>query len=292
LKSVKRKHRITVYRKYKDSNHPARRQASRKACIDVKRAKYHFEKKLAENIKKDTRCFYAYVKGKAKTARNIGPLINEYGEVVDSPQEMCEEFNKFFGSVFTKEKLGDNLEADLVYKGNDSGICDILITEVIVVKKLDRLRDDKASGADDLVPRFLKRMKHEIKTPLALLFRKILDEGVVPMDWKEANVIPIHKGGHRNTASNYRPISLTSQLCKVFEAIVRDEVVHFLEKNKLIKDSQHGLRKGNSCLTNLLLFLDKILHSVDEGYCVDVVFLDLAKTFDKVPHQRLLEKLN
>jgi len=156
---------------------------------------------------------------------------------------------------------------------------------------LERLRDDKAAGADELVPRFLSYIKNDITTPLLLLFRKILHEGVVPKDWKEANVIPVHKGGHRNVASNYRPISLTSQLCKVFEAIIRDEVVHFLEKNKLIKDSQHGFRKGSSCLTNLLLFLDKILRSVDEGFCVDVVFLDLAKAFDKVPHQRLLEKL-
>jgi len=75
------------------------------------------------------------------------------------------------------------------------------------------------------------------------------------------------------------------------ETIVRDEVVEFLEVNKLIRDSQHGFRKGSSCLTNNLLFLDKVLHSIDEGHDVDVVFLDLAKAFDKVPHKRLLEKL-
>ena len=84
----------------------------------------------------------------------------------------------------------------------------------------------------------------------------------------------------------------TSQLCKTFEAIVRDDIVEFLEKNELIKDSQHGFRRGSSCLTNLLLFLDRIMQSVDEDLCVDVVFLDLAKAFDKVPHQRLLEKLS
>jgi len=86
-------------------------------------------------------------------------------------------------------------------------------------------------------------------------------------------------------------VSLTSQICKVFEAVVHDEIVQFLDDHELIKDSQHGFRKGRSCLTNLLLFLDQVLKSVDEGHCVDIVFLDLAKAFDKVPHLRLLEKL-
>ena len=70
--------------------------------------------------------------------------------------------------------------------------------------------------------------------------------------------------------------------------MVRDHVVKYLEDNRLIRDSQHGFRKGSSTLTNLLLFLDKVLNCVDEGLRVDIVFLDLAKAFDKVPHKRLL----
>ena len=66
--------------------------------------------------------------------------------------------------------------------------------------------------------------------------------------------VPVYKGGSRNVATNYRPISLTSQLCKVFETIIRDQVIEFLETNALIRNSQHGFRKGRSCLTNLLLF--------------------------------------
>ena len=126
-----------------------------------------------------------------------------------------------------------------------------------------------------------------------IVFRKVISEETVPSDWREANVVPIFKGGQRSVAANYRQVtvSLTSQISKVFEAVVRDEMLEFLEKHKLRRDSQYGFRKGRSCVTNLLLFLDRILRCVDEGFCVDIVFLDLAKAFDKVPHLRLLEKL-
>ena len=154
-----------------------------------------------------------------------------------------------------------------------------------------KLRPDKASEPDNLLPRFLLQIKEQIAYPLYLLFRKSPDEGSVPEDWKCANVSPVYKKGNRNKAENYRPISLTSQICKLFEAIIRDAVVKHLEDNQLISDSQHGFRKGRSCLTNLLTFLDKVTSYVDSGEEVDVVFLDFAKAFDKVPHQRLLLKL-
>ena len=115
---------------------------------------------------------------------------------------------------------------------------------------------------------------------------------MVPGDWKNANVCPIFKNGGKHLAANYRPVSLTSQICKVFESLMRDVIVRHLEDNELLKDSQHGFRRGRSCLTNLLTFLDRVSGCLDEGEAVDVVFLDFAKAFDKVPHRRLLKKLS
>jgi len=97
-----------------------------------------------------------------------------------------------------------------------------------VLSELDRLRDDKAAGADDLVPRFLSKIKGGISYPLTLLFQTIMEEREVPDEWREANVMPIFKNGSRGEASNYRPVNLTSQISKVFESIMRDELVSFL----------------------------------------------------------------
>ena len=131
--------------------------------------------------------------------------------------------------------------------------------------KLLKLRADKSGGPDELKPRLLLNILEEISEPLCLLFNRSLKEGVVPGDWKNANVCPIFKNGSRHLAANYRPVSLTSQICKVFESLMRDVIVRHLEDNELLKDSQHGFRRGRSCLTNLLTFLDRVSGCLDEG---------------------------
>jgi len=67
--------------------------------------------------------------------------------------------------------------------------------------------------------------------------------------------------------------------------------VSYLENNDLLMNTQHGFRRGKSCLSNLLVFLDKVTQCLEDGDDVDVVYFHFAKTFDKVPHQRLLLKL-
>ena len=93
---------------------------------------------------------------------------------------------------------------------------------------------------------------------------------------------------------NYRPVSLTSVICKLLETIIRDHMMDFLLKHKLIKlinSTQHGFLKARSCLTNLLCIFEEITKWVDGGSPVDVIYLDFQKAFDKVPHQRVILKL-
>ena len=118
-----------------------------------------------------------------------------------------------------------------------------------------------------------------------------LQEGIVPLEWKEANIIPLFKKGSRSNSVNYRPVSLTSVICKLLETIIRDHMMDFLFKHKLIKPSQHGFLKARSCLTHLLCFFEEITKWVDEGSPVDVIYLDFQKAFDKVPNKRLILKL-
>ena len=99
------------------------------------------------------------------------------------------------------------------------------------------------------------------------------------------------KPGARKKPENYRPVSLTSQVGKVMEKIIKKELVTYLEGKGLICETQHGFRKNRSCLTNLLDFFEAVAGEVDRGEPVDVLYFDFRKAFDRVPHQRLLLKM-
>ena len=153
------------------------------------------------------------------------------------------------------------------------------------------MRVTAAPGPDKISPRFLKDVADIVASPLCLIFRKSLSEGAVPEDWRRANVTPIFKKGSKADVGNYRPVSLTSVLCKAMEGILKDAIMDHLISNELLGESQHGFLAGKSCLTNLLEYLNVLTRLVDEGHSVDVLYLDFSKAFDKVPHSRLLDKL-
>ncbi len=116
-------------------------------------------------------------------------------------------------------------------------------------------------------------------------------EREVPDDWRESNVTPIFKNGSKSNPGNYRPVSLTSVCCKVMESVIKDAVTNHLTINNLIGSSQHGFMKGKSCTTNLLEFLEAATTAVDRGEAFEIIYLDFAKALHKVPHQRLIKKM-
>ena len=111
-----------------------------------------------------------------------------------------------------------------------------------------------------------------------------LEEGVVPFEWKEANIISLFKNGSRNKSENYRPVSLTSVICKLLERLNKDHMVDYLVRHKLLNSSRHGFLKARS--SNVLCFLEDITKWIDEGSSTDIIYLDFQKAFDTVPHHQ------
>ena len=136
----------------------------------------------------------------------------------------------------------------------------------------------------------MKETAEAVSHPLTIIFNKSLQEGKVPDDWKIAHVTAIFKKGKHTSPGNYRPVSLTSIICKLLESIIRDRLMEFLDARSLLSEDQHGFRSGRSCVTQLLEIIEIWSSMLDEGGSIDVVYLDFRKAFDSVPHQRLLKK--
>ena len=260
----------------------------------IKQSKRQHEIFIASTSKKNSKTFFKYINKKKNIKSTIGPLKDSSGNLVRDDQGMASKLNEYFCSVFNPP---NNARQDAERCDRDQPInCDLSFQDLEikvenVISAIDNLKVNKSPGPDNIFPRILKETKNEIVNSLTSIFNKSLQQGIVPADWKTANVTPIFKKGDRNCPGNYRPISLTSVVGKLLESIIRDNVVGFLERNNLIKDSQHGFRQKRSCLSNLLTFYNQLFLDYDNSRSLDVVYLDFQKAFDKVPHSKLLFKV-
>ena len=293
----RRKAKKAAWNDYKNSNKDevlfkVYQEKRNKSVAENRRAKVNFEEKLAQNIKSDSKSFFAYANANRKTNSKIGPLKDENKNVIDTNKGAADHLNKYFASVFVEEDLSNMPVPNKVFKGStDKSLQSIGVDIDIVLNKLNSLNVNKSHGPDEVHGKLVRELKEEIAPSLVKLFRASLETGVVPQDFRDATVVPLHNKGGRDKSENYRPIGLTGIVGKMLESIVKDNIVAFFDENYLIRDSQHGFTSGRSCLTNLLDFMEEITRELDNGNCVDVVYLDFAKAFDKVPHKRLLSKL-
>nr|VZI33590.1 unnamed protein product [Spirometra erinaceieuropaei] len=222
--------------------------------------------------------------------KSMDSIDETSGDVeISEDGEKAEHFSQFFKSIFTSESPFTLPDYDF-----DEGpkIESVSFDEATVRKELMTLNESKSPGPDDIPPKLLKELAAELAKPLSRLFQASFEAGRLPADWKSARITPLHKGGSKASANNYRPISLTSICCKLMEKIIKRELMRFLEQHNLLSDAKHGFRSGRSCVTNLLNCLERWTRSVDEGNALHVVYIDFKKAFDSVPHQRLLHKLS
>ena len=264
--------------------------AQRDTCKEVRRAKRLYENKIANNIQTDPTLYYRYARSKMDVKYGIGPLTDEDGNVISDNKDMAQVLNQYFNTVFTDENM-DNIPESRCLCSDENILKDVDVSYEAVLKKLEETDPEKAPGDDSIHPVILRKLAQQLAKPLSMMFTRSMKSGQVPQNWRLANVTPIFKKGSKKLASNYRPISLTSQVCKTMEKLIKGRITVHLNATSLINDSQHGSTAGRSCLTNLLTFLESLTPHVDQGLPVDVLYLVFSKAFDKVPHQILLSKL-
>ena len=291
IKVIRKKRKLwDKYRQSKDyRDYLEFKSAEKEVKVQIKLAQKLFEENLVKNLKQNPKAFYSYVRSKSRTKDIIGPLKDNDGRVIHEEESMTDILNAYFCSIFTRENRFDGSLVGNKYTGKKLG--SLIIKEDDVIAKLGKLKLGKSAGPDGISTTFLMNTKHLISKPLTLIYNKTITEGVVPQDWKRANVTPLFKKGSREEPGNYRPISLTSVVCKVMESILKNEILDHINKEIPINKSQHGFTANRSCLTNLIEYLEKVTEILDSGGSLDVIYLDFSKAFDRVPHQRLIHKL-
>ena len=209
--------------------------------------------------------------------------------MTENDTETADCFADAFSSVFVNEPSGPLPQH--CYTVTDATIGEVVMSEDDVYQELKSVNIFKSFGPDNIHPKLIHALADspDFVNCLTSLFLKCANEQKIPQIWKVANVIALHKKDSKMDPLNYRPVSLTCILCKIYEKLIRRHVLKFVGEK--ITTDQHGFVDRKSCFSNLLETVDAIINLLESGCPVDLFYFDFCKAFDSVPHYRLLTKL-
>ena len=175
-----------VYRRTrKDENYANYKEALNLATTEIRKSKRTFEKKLAGNIKNDSKSFYAYVRSKQKVRDKVGTLKNNRGDIISDGFQVAEVLNEYFSSILTTYDISSLPVPYTKFEGNKSEhLGQLFVTPEMMAKKITKMNDIKSPGVDGIPPKLLKEIVEQISTSFAKLFNFSLEEGIVPSEWK------------------------------------------------------------------------------------------------------------
>lgn len=173
--------------------------------------------------------------------------------------------------------------------------CDITRDEI--ASAINRLKNNKSPGRDNVLNELLKLGKEQLISPLEKLFNTILHSGYFPKEWSFGYIIPLYKKGDESLAENYRGITLLSSLGKLFTQILNHRLEDFLECNNILTIEQAGFRRNHSTIDNILVLksmIDKYVKSKKRrgSKLLFTCFVDFKKAFDSIPRKTLFEKIS
>ncbi|XP_057310678.1 uncharacterized protein LOC130648640 [Hydractinia symbiolongicarpus] len=221
--------------------------------------------------------------------------MNINNSVVTDPVTIANSFNDYFASIadnirmnipFTRKHFSSFLK-----KSTSNSMFLSPTDDLEVLHCISSLDPGKSSGPFSIPAHILTLVKSELSIPLSKLINLSFTTGIFPTNLKTAKTIPIYKKGSKLELTNYRPISLLSNIDKIYEKIIYKRVYGFLEANNALYKHQFGFRKNYSTSQTLLNISQKIMDALDKGNYACGVFIDLQKAFDTVDHEILLKKL-
>ena len=251
----------------------------------------HQESKAVNQIKTDSKHFFKYASKFKQTSSTPNILLDENDQPVVNHKKIADLLQDQFKSVLSSPVSNPNLCSPSSNVSIEFPLPKFHLTDVDIIKAIDEMKSSSSCAKYDIPAIIFKQCKHTLCKPLRLLWERSFETGVIPQVYKNQLIIPLFKKGLKTKAENYRPVSLTAHVIKIFERVLRKILVRYFEINKLFNHNQHGFRCKRSCSTQLLSHTHNILINAINGNDTDCVYIDFAKAFDKVDHGILLNKL-
>ena len=208
---------------------------------------------------------------------------------------MANTFNNFYSNLGNsiEQKIPNSQQSFLSYLDTQTNniFHAIPCDESEIATIISNFGLKKASGPNSIPNNLLKEFSSLLTYPIKILVNKSLSEGTFPTLLKTAQVCPIYKKLDKTKCVNYRPISLLSNLSKIFERIMYNRLERYLERNNMIYNHQFGFRRSYSTEHALMSITEQIKSNFRTKSYSCGVFVDLEKAFDTVNHSILISKL-
>ena len=223
--------------------------------------------------------------------------ITDNNKSVTDPKDISDSFNKYYTTIaddiLAKRKYGGNKShKDYLHNPLPNSFVIFECDQKEIEELISLNNGRKASGPNSIPTDILKLLKTDISIPLSKIFNISLKTGVYPDLFKIAKAIPIFKKGSPLEMSNYRPISLLSNLNKMLEKLMFNRIYRFLDKYDCLYKFQFGFRKKYSTNHALIKITETIRKALDDNQFACGIFIDLQKAFDTVNHSILIDKLH
>ena len=249
-------------------------------------AKWHDESELNLCKNPSTKKFYNYVKKKINSHTSIPPLTDNKGKLWTTDNQKAEAFNKFFQSVFTTDN-GKNLNLS---PKSCKPMENFYFTQEDIISAMQNMKPKVSRTPEDIPTLFIKRCLPALIGPLTFIFNLIFHYNYIPKQWKTAIVIPIFKKQNKHNVENFRPISLTSGFCRLFESVIHEKILAHLKLNNLLSRNQFGFLPNRNTGSQLLTCLFHWLNPPPKTP-THVIYTDFSKAFDSVSHPKLIQNL-
>lgn len=242
-----------------------------------------------QRIKDNPKPFRSYVRRRLITNDYLAAISNVTGVPLMDDKMVDNRFNNIFATNFNSDF--------------DSSWCSTILSACLRVldsrsfspddtsKVINSLLPSRTVDGDGLCYLLLKRGGAFLDSKLSAFFNFSFMHCSIIDKWLSIEIIPIYKSGPKMNCANYLPIAITSCVCRVLVRLMYKCIYDFFVNTIPLHPSQHGFLLGCSVETASIAFLDFLTRNLERSSIVDVVFLNFEKTFDKVHHLVLLNKL-